>query len=611
LAIQDKLRVKVNVAGEEVVMGTSSAEYRVRVLPERHELEVELLLRGEAAEGEVRLQTPTWVPGAYGFVTIARDLFDVRAEDAETAAPLEVSRDGWQGFRIAGARGAVRVSFKAHAYDVSRGEIAGILDDRYAVLLGTRYLHAPAYQGPVRVGYAFPAGWKAHHPAGARRVETAVWEYPSFEILVDTPVVAGVAGEIAVTARRLHDRDFAFVFVDRGVGFETEAPAFVDDVMKVAGACHDVFGSFPFDGYSFVLTLNPAADWGLEHRTSTMCGLGPDVFVDPDERARGVRVCAHELFHAWNVRRLRPAPLEAPDLERGSFTEGLWVAEGFTRYYEFLLCARAGVYTAEQFFANVVNYHEHLAMTPAYARVSAVDSSLSTYLNHTRYAGSINDTIDYYDKGMLIAFDLDAALRLGGSSLDLAMRAFYDRHAGRPPGFTTDDVLELFGGIDPALVELLRREALGPAGLSVLAQLARLGFRVDTAPARYLGLVLSAGAGPVVENVADTSPAGFSGLASGDRILRANGYPFSAKALAWLIAHEPKVDLEVLRGHRVLSFPVPTAERMRVTALSWAGTEEQAARIRAWVGREDFRPAPGQAIPLDFYENFHGVQALV
>ena len=63
-------------------MGTSSAEYRVSLLPERHELLVELILRGDAATGEVRLSTPTWVPGAYGFTTIARDLFDVHAEDA-------------------------------------------------------------------------------------------------------------------------------------------------------------------------------------------------------------------------------------------------------------------------------------------------------------------------------------------------------------------------------------------------------------------------------------------------------------------------------------------------------------------------------------------------
>ncbi len=592
-------------------MSTSSAEYRVRVLPERHQLEVELTLRGAAAEGDVRLTTPAWVPGAYGFVTIARDVFEVRAEDAATGDPLEVVRDGWQGYRVAGARGAVRVSFRASAYDTNRGEIAGLLDDRYAVLLGARYLHAPAHTGPCRVAYALPAGWKVHHPAGARRVDEATWEYPSFEILLDTPVVAG---EIDVITRRLHDKDFSFVFVDRGVGFESEAPGFADDVMKVAEGCHAIFGSFPFEAYAFVLTLNPASDWGLEHLTSTMCGLGPDVFVDPDERARGVRVCAHELFHAWNVRRLRPAPLGALDLERGSFTEGLWVAEGFTRYYEFLLCARAGVYTAEQFFANVLNYHEHLAMTPAYARVTAVDSSLGTYLNHSRYPGSVNDTIDYYDKGMLIAFDLDAAMRLGdgeGRTLDAAMRSFYEQHAGRGAGYTTGQVVDHFGAIDPGLAELLRVEALGRGGLSVLAQLGRLGFRIVTAPVRYLGVVLQGGGGPVVENVADTSPAGFSGLAPGDRIVRANGYPFSARALAWIIGHEPRVDLEVVRGHRPLSFSVPTTERTRVSGLTWEGTDAQAARIRAWLGRDDFRPAPGQSIPLDFYENFHGVQTLV
>src|SRR6202041_1879433 len=110
--------------------------------------------------GEVRLSTPTWVPGAYGFTTIARDLFDVHAEDAGSGEALPIARDGWQGFRGRGGRGALRVSFKVHAYARGRGEIAGILDDHYAVLLGTRYLHAPGHQGPVRVAYALPAGWR-------------------------------------------------------------------------------------------------------------------------------------------------------------------------------------------------------------------------------------------------------------------------------------------------------------------------------------------------------------------------------------------------------------------------------------------------------------------
>src|SRR5262249_28325618 len=177
--------------------------------------------------------------------------------------------------------------------------------------------------------------------------------------------------------------------------------------------CGKVFASFPFKDYTFILTTRPGFHWGLEHLTSSVCSLEPEVFIDPASQARGLRVCGHELFHAWNVRRLRPAPLGQPsDLRNGVYTEGLWLAEGFTRYYEFLLCTRARIYSPAQFFSGIVNNWEHLRRTPAYTRVSAIDSSLATFLNHRNYPGFENTSIDYYQKGMLIAFDLDSELRL-------------------------------------------------------------------------------------------------------------------------------------------------------------------------------------------------------
>ena len=358
----------------------SSVSYRVRVLPAQHELEVEMTIDGPAAEGLVRLESPTWVPGAYGFMPLARDLFELKAQDARTGAPLALSREGWQAFHVDGCHGAIRISYKAYAYATQYGAVSGLLDGEYAVLLGSRYLHAPAWPGRCSVTYDLPANWKVHHPAGAKRIgETNAWDYPSYEVLLDSPVVMG---SFELIKRKVKGTDFYYVFVDRGLGYESQVNPFVDSLMAVAEKFYEIFGSFPFDNYTFVLSLNPAADWSLEHLTSTMCGLGPEVFIDPDQTAHGIRLCTHELFHAWNVRRLRPAPVKHLDLYHGSFTEGLWVAEGFTRYYEFLICTRTRVYTPEQFFSAVVNYYRHLAAVPAYQRVTPVDSSLATYLNH-------------------------------------------------------------------------------------------------------------------------------------------------------------------------------------------------------------------------------------
>ena len=589
----------------------SSVSYRVRVLPEQHELEVEMTIEGPAAEGSVQLGLPNWVPGAYAFIQFGRDLFDLKAQDARTGAPLTLSRDGWQSFRVDTGHGAVRISYRANAYATQFSSLCGLLDSEYAVLLGARYLYAPAWPGPCRVTYELPAHWKVHHPSGASRVGgTTAWDYPSYEVLLDSPVVMG---NFEVIKRNVKGKDFYYVFVDRGIGYESGVHAFLDSLTVVAGQYYEIFGSFPFNDYTFVLSLNPAASWGLEHLTSTMCGLGPDVFIDPDQTAHGTRLCAHEMFHAWNVRRLRPASLKKLDLDKGNFTEGLWVAEGFTRYYEFLICTRTRVYTPEQFFSSMVNYYRHLAAMPAYQRVSSVDSSLATYLNHGKYPGRCNNSIDYYDSGMLIAFDLDAELRMKtpADSLDQAFRAFYEKYVNSQLGYTTADVLEFFERRHAGLGEMLAREATRTAGLAVESQLKRLGFAVEMKSVPYLGLMFNDATGPAVYNVLDTSPAGQIGIAPDDVLVRVNGFPFSMKALTWAAQQRDPVTLEVLRGHRTLTFTVTPARRMEIGSLAWEGSEEQARLIRTWLHRDDFRPTRGQTFKLEFYENIHGIETVV
>jgi predicted metalloprotease with PDZ domain len=589
----------------------SSVSYRVRVLPEPHELGIEMTVEGPAAEGLVRLESPTWVPGAYVFLPLARDLFDLKAQDARTGASLDVSREGWQAFHVEGGRGAIRVSYRAYAYATQYGAVSGLLDSEYAVLLGTRFLRVPAWPGPCRVAYDVPAHWKVHHPSGASRLgETTAWDYPSYEILLDSPVVMG---SFELIKRKVKGTNFYFVFVDRGLGYESQVNSFVDSLGAAAEQYHEIFGSFPFEYYTFVLSLNPAAEWGLEHLTSTMCGLGPEVFIDSEQNANATRLCAHELFHAWNVRRLRPAPLKQLDLYNGSFTEGLWVGEGFTRYYEFLICTRTRVYTPEQFFSAVVNYYRHLAAVPAYQRVTPVDSSLAAYLNHSKYPGRCNNSIDYYDAGMLVAFDLDCELRMKtpADSLDSAFSAFYEKYVNSHLGYTTTDVIEFFDARHPGLGEMVAREVTRPSGLVVESQLKRLGFAVEMKSVRYLGLMFNNATGPAIYNVLDTSPAGQAGLAPDDVLTRVNGFPFSMKALTWVAWRADPVTLEVLRGQRTLTFTVMPREQVEIGSLAWAGSEEQARLIRTWLQRDDFRPTRGQKFDLKFYENIHGIETVV
>lgn len=596
---------------------TNEVEYEVHVDPARHELEIAVSLRGPVARGQIHLEIPTWVPGDYTFMQLARDLGPVSATDVRSGRALRVVRDGWQAFRVEGGDGEVRVEYRTGGYEIEFGEPSGIIDDQYAITLGARYLHCPAHLGVCRVRYHLPEQWAGtlHHPSGAKPLGGDTWEYPSFEVLLDTPVVMG---QFDLRRRDVDGTPFYFAFVDRGLGFAARVESFITDVCATALGMARVFGGFPFEDYTFVLTLNPDAEWGLEHLSSSMCGLGPDVFTDDDQYATGVRVCAHELFHAWNVRRLRPAPLDrlSSALTKGSFSEGLWIAEGFTRYYEFLSCTRSGLYSPTQFFSAVVGYLQHLTATPAYRRVSATDSSLSTYLTHSpKYAGRANNCIDYYDKGMLIAFSVDATLRLETEHdhLDAAFAAFYQKYVSGGPsgtGYSTEQALAFFAARHPTLGPLLTQSVMHPGGLTVEALLTRLGFAVDQHELRRVGLMFLDGGQPTIYNVLDDSPAGRSGIAPNDVITAIDGFAFSDAGLKWAARQDRPMTLEVLRGHRRASYVMQPAPCSVVTGLRWQGDSTQAKRLYAWFGRE-FQLLTGQSLALDFYENFHGIETVI
>ncbi|MFZ7091313.1 hypothetical protein [Primorskyibacter sp. 2E233] len=595
------------------------ARYVISIDPKKLEISVKLHLSGKAVSDGMTLTVPSWVPGDYEFEPYGRDLFQISASDPDTDESVEIFRDGWNGYRLTGVRDRVDICYTACAYTPDLGDAMGLVDSNYAILLATRYLFNPDYLGDCEVHYVnLPDGWDIHHPSGAQRLgDATAWRYPSFEILLDTPVVLG---NPTVHTRTIKSVPFHFVFVDQAVGFDQKVVEFLDLVEAAIKAIHDIFGLFPFEDYTFILSQNPQADWGLEHLTSNMSGLGPDVYVDPAAFAAGVRVCAHELFHAWNVRRLRPAPLGqlSKQLTCGCFTEGLWMAEGFTRYYEFLVSTRAGAYDPDHFFSAVFGYWQHLSRQPAFGRVSAVDSSYASYLNHAKYPGRVNNSIDYYDKGMLIAFALDSRLRRirSGASLDAAFRDFYLEFFGQgqtlPPeylGYTTTQVIDFFNGVEGGLGDTLGNWLKYPAGIDTVADLVALGLEPVVEESHAIGVFFLNDGAPEIYGVADDMPASV-GLAPGDVITAVNGFAYTRAAMDWAAASPAPLTLSVRRGHRLLEFTMTPQPHGRVTGLRWTGTGEQAELIADWLGR-DFSPTQGQVFAVTFYENFHGVEAMI
>lgn len=578
--------------------------YEVDVIPQRHAWQVELLLEtgGQPTE-PLHLRIPTWVPGAYTFLRFGRDITEVRATDADTGEPLEVMRQGWSGWIVQPVPPRVRVNYVASACNREWAELTGLVEHNQAVLLGTYLMEVVGHDGPYIVNWRLPSRWAVHHASGATALADGRHHYATYATLLDTPVVAG---NFDHHVRHHHGTAFHFILLDRTLGYASHLPALLDDAMGVVQECHKVFGPFPFKDYTFIASFNPQHGWGLEHASSCTVGLGPEVFTDGAERTRALRLMAHELGHAWNGWALRPVELLDPDFERGCNPETLWLTEGWTRYYEFVLAVRAGFMTVEEFVSNVVNYYRTLEELPAYHRVCARDSSAATFLNHHRYPGSINTSVDYYDLGMLMGFDLDAAMRLDGDEhgLDGLIRELLTRHA--QGGYSYPQVQSCCLQRGEWLVRMLSQRVEQMAALGTPATLERLGFRLESEQVPRLGLFFRDTRPLLVADVMDHGPAACAGIIPGDEIIRVGGHPFTLAALQWMAAHHDVVQLEVRRGHHVLRWNIRPEKRQRIGRLTWTGTERQAEFIQSWLGG-DFTPALGTRMPLHSHENFHGV----
>ncbi len=275
---------------------------------------------------------------------------------------------------------------------------------------------------PHEVTLALPAGWKTSM-TGLPAVAGSPHRYRAadFDTLVDSPIVAGNPAVYEFSVKGV-----PHFLVNVGEGGVWDGPRSAADVQKIVEAQAAFWGVVPYDKYVFINMITEASG-GLEHKNST-------VLMTSRWRTRSRRgyvdwlsLVSHELFHAWNVKRMRPVELGPFNYEQENYTKTLWVAEGLTNYYGDLLAARAGVITADEYFGELSGMIAELQTTPGRLAQPVEEASFDAWIRYYRPdENTPNTTISYYTKGGVIGFLLDLEIRRasGGSrSLDDVMRA--------------------------------------------------------------------------------------------------------------------------------------------------------------------------------------------
>ena len=429
----------------------------VPIDPHAHLFEVRCTVDDPDPAGQ-RFRLPVWIPGSYLIREFARQFIHLRAESAGNA--VAVVKEGKDVWRLAPANAPVTVIAQVYAYDVSV---------RTAYIDGSRaYFNGPSVflcpegreHAPCTVDILPPAGDEFAHwrvattltPDGAPPHGFGRYRADGYDELIDHPVemsdfalaafaAGGVRHEIAITGRQ-----------------EADLERLARDVNRVCQWHIDLFGgapqsSAPFDRYLFQVTAVGDGYGGLEHRTSTSLLCRRDELPVRgraeinDRYLHLLGLASHEYFHAWNVKRIKPAAFTPYDLARENYTRQLWAFEGITSYYDDLALVRSGLIDEARYLELLGRTITNVLRTPGRHRQSIADSSFDAWIKFYRQdENSPNAVISYYAKGSLVALALDLTLRKDGrTTLDAVMRALWERYGRVGVGVPEDGIAEIVG----------------------------------------------------------------------------------------------------------------------------------------------------------------------
>ena len=546
------------------------------------------------AEGG-RLTVATWTPGSYVIRDYVHHLQRITARDA-AGRVVELTPDGVSAWRVPAVEAELVIELEWYAFDASVR--TNHVDDRHAMLVGAATF--PCFEpARARAHHVHLTGFAHDHDVASLLPGDGSGPYVAedHDHLVDSALEVGVLRTSSVD---VHGVEHRLVWAGHGEGVDVRG--LTDDLGRIAHAAAALFdGDLPAPSYT-VLAIDGDGG-GLEHRDGCVVAFPPHASTDPERRRRLQSLLAHEHFHLWNVRRMMPQELIDPPLDAPVLTTSLWIAEGWTSYYDRLLPSRAGLWTVADLLSSLDRLRHTIADTPGARLQSLHDASRTAWTKfYRRDENSPNAGTDYYAQGALVAFTLDLRLRRAdpeGDGLDAVLRDLWRRHGvdvrGRPRGYTEQDVLDALaraGGEDVAthaerLTTVPGVPDPGP-DLEVLALREELDTEDDVP---WLGVLVGSEGGRIrFRSALREGPAWRAGVSGGDELVAIAGETLTPEELRTVLRrHGPEatVRLTLRRGPRVIEREVVLARpaaRPRLRFDATAGPAAQAAFSR-WSGQ--------------------------
>ncbi|MDQ1140220.1 M61 family metallopeptidase [Pedobacter agri] len=517
--------------------------------PQAHYAEVQMNISG-LAKDYVDVKMPVWTPGSYLIREFEKSVEEFKATAGGKQVKVEkVRKNTWRIFSAKAAN--IKINYRVYAFEISVR--TPFIDDSHAFLSPTGiFMHPDGMIKSPSTIKIIPFNTWSKVSTGLEPVagEQFTYKATDFDILYDSPIevgnqdvfefmAAGVRHEVAMFGGGNYDKEKLKV-----------------DMAKIVEEITAVYGENPNKHYTFIVHNFLRGGGGLEHLNSTTLGATRNAYNTETGYKGFLALVAHEYHHLWNVKRLRPVALGPFDYDNENYTTNLWVAEGFTSYYENKYMHRAGFNDDATFINDLAGAIGTVTNTPGAKYQSAASSSYDAWIiGYRPNENSKNNSISYYSKGEVIGILMDLEIinaTKGAKSLDDVMKAMYLQCKTLKRGYTdaefkamvekisgisfTNFWAKYVNGVDDA--EYVKY--FGYAGIDVATENATPGKPVSGASGQ-----LTNNGTISVSSITRNSAAWIAGLNVNDEIISLDDVTVS-DALANIRLRSPMLSLETL-----------------------------------------------------------------
>ncbi|MGV3616789.1 MAG: hypothetical protein ACO1SV_15790 [Fimbriimonas sp.] len=567
-----------------MLSASALAEITYTVTPQPTESSVRIRVSIPVKTGETQLQIPRWLPGYYVVQDFGRSLKDFVATDG-SGATVQVAKVNDITWQISGVRGG--------KVDVVYTAPARFADGTMTWKGAAEYLYVVGRKAEAcRLKIEVPRDWKV--AVGLDEVKGRRFEYTAkdYDVLADNPVTAGdFIEDRYTTLGKPHT-----IAIYGPARNDVDRAKLLDMCRRITEIEADYFKGLPYNKYVWHFSVhNSFGGSGLEHLSSTEISLSSAL----GEGMAGL--LAHEMFHLWNVKRIRSRVLGPFDYTQLPKTGALWWLEGVTDYFAQTLLSRYEFQAPTTMYADVLDNHRSLRSNARRLEVSPYDSSLRVGEASGGRGNSTGLGISYYTAGFLLGFVLDVEIldKTGGKrSLDDVQWALWDQAKKDGPGFAEDEIRkQLVKAGGPSLGEFYDRHVMKPGDLPVEAALAKLGLQIGEAEEAFPVLGFAATGSQAAKGMRVTR--GNDVLKEGAIILEIQGVRLDAlEGVAKTRAYRAVIDkvkpgdvlslkIEAEGGEQAVSSKVGERKRMVQRIGEAPNASPQAVALRAkWMAKK-------------------------